>query len=667
MTKKEVQKRIEKLKKLIQHQRYLYHTLDQQEFSDFALDSLKHQLYKLEQQYPEFITPDSPSQRVGGQPLKKFKKIEHNVPMLSIQDIFSEKELREWESYLIRLNQNRLVGLQEYFVEPKVDGLAVSLIYENGIFVKGATRGDGKIGEDITQNLKTIQTIPLELKNIKNIKFEILEIRGEVYIEKKVFEEFNQKQINAGLTTYSNPRNLAAGSVRQLDPKLTASRPLKFLAYDLITDLGQESHSQEHQILQELGFQVETGVICKNIAEIIHLWKGFAKKRELLLFQVDGLVVTVNNNEIFQRLGVVGKSPRGIRALKFSPKEAITKILDIKLQIGRTGALTPVALLEPVEIGGTIITRATLHNQDEIIRKDIKIGDTAIVARAGDVIPAIVRILPELRTGKERYFQMPKKCPVCQGELIYFNQEKVLRCQDIKCFARQKRYLYYFVSRAAFNIDGLGPKVLDKLIYAGLVSDPADLFKLRIEDLLLLERFAKKSAENLISAIQSRKEISFSKFIYALGIRNVGTETAKDLVGVFGDLENLKNAKLEELKKIKNIGPKTAESVFNWFQQKVNLSFLEKLKIVGVKIDEKSKVKNEKLKNKTFILTGALEAMSREEARERILNLGGRVTESVSQKIDYLVVGKDAGSKLQKAKKLGIKIINEKEFLEIIK
>ena len=670
MNREQVFQRIEKLRKIINHHRHLYHTFDKSEISDSLLDSLKHELYKLEQQYPEFITPDSPTQRIGGQPLKEFKKVKHKVLMLSIEDVFNEKELQDWENYLRRLNGGD-EGF-EYFVEPKIDGIAVSLIYKNGIFIRGATRGDGRMGEEVTQNLKTIESIPLKLQNSPTE----LEVRGEVYIEKKAFEKFNQEQIKKALTSYSNPRNLAAGSIRQLDSKLAASRPLKFLAYNIITNLGQKNHSQEHQILSKFGFKVENGKVCQNLSEVIDFWKEMFQKREGLPFQIDGLVVTVNNNQLFQKLGVVGKSPRGIRALKFPSKEAITKILDIKVQIGRTGALTPIAILKPVEIGGTTITRVTLHNQDEIKRKDIRIGDTVIIARAGDVIPAVVRVLQELRTGKESPFKMPKECPICQKELMSYEKEKVLRCQNPKCFARQKRYFYYFVSLHAFNIDGLGPKIIDKLIEASLISDPADLFELKEGDLLFLNGFAEKSAQNLIKAIQSKKKISFSKFIYALGIRGVGTETANDLAERFENLENLKKANFKELEEIKDIGPKIAESIFNWFQEKNYLEFLRKLKKAGIKIRGQTPLIKRSLtplsltplSRKTFVFTGTLNSITREEAKEKIRFLGGKISESISQKTDYLVVGNEPGSKLQKAQKFGIiKIINEQQFLNLIK
>ena len=497
MAKTEAKKRIEKLKKVISRHRYLYHVLDKQEISDAALDSLKHELYKLEQQFPEFITSDSPTQRVGGQPLKKFKKIEHKIPMLSIEDISSEKELQDWQNHLKRLEgqeRDRRGTVPEYFVEPKIDGFAVALIYENGIFVRGATRGNGKIGEDVFQNLRTIESIPLKLE-IRNLKLEIpdlVEVRGEVYMEKAAFEKFNKELEKKGQKPYANPRNLAAGSIRQLDPELAASRPLKFLAYSIVSDIGQKKHSEEHQLLPVLGFNAGPGRVCKNLSDIVDFWRDIAKKRETLPFQIDGIVITVNDNSLFQKLGVAGKSPRGIRAFKFSPKQATTKVLDIKVQVGRTGAVTPIAYLEPVQVGGVTITRATLHNEDEIKKIGVKIADTVIVQRAGDVIPAVSRVLKELRTGKEKEFKFPSECPVCLTKLNKPKGEAIWRCPNKNCPARKRENLYYFASKKAFDIEGLGPKIIDKLVDAGLISEAVDLFSLTEGDLLPLENFAEK-------------------------------------------------------------------------------------------------------------------------------------------------------------------------------
>jgi DNA ligase (NAD+) len=655
MTKAEARKRINKLKKVINHHRYLYHVLDRQEISDAALDSLKHELQQLEQQFPELITPDSPTQRVGGEALKEFKKVEHTFPMLSIEDIFTEQELQDWENYLKRLLRQEKI---EYYVEYKIDGFAVTLIYRDGILTKGATRGNGKVGEDVTQNLKTIESIPLKLRSVNGVSDNNIEIRGEVFMEKDDFEKFR--------STYSNPRNLAAGSIRQLDPKLAASRPLKFLAYDIVSDIGQKKHSDEHEILPKLGFKVNQGKICRNVSDIVDFWRDIAKKRETLPYQIDGVVINVNNNTLFQRLGVAGKSPRGVRAFKFSPKQATTKILDIKLQIGRTGAVTPIANLHPIQVEGVTISRATLHNEDEIKRLGVKIGDTVIVERAGDVIPAVAKVLPELRTGKEKEFHFPKTCPVCFARLGRAKGEAIWRCPNPNCSARKREKLYFFVSKKAFDIEGLGPKIIDQLLDEKLISETADIFVLKEGDLVPLERFAEKSAKNLVSAIQHSKKISLARFIYALGIRHVGEETAIDLANYFGNLDKLKKASKEELERIPNIGGKVSESIYNWFQSKKNQKFIEGLIKVGVKILPPEKV-GKKLEGKTFVLTGSLETMTRSEAEKKIRMLGGHPSSSISKNTDYLVIGESPGSKVDQAKKLGVKIINEKEFLGMIR
>lgn len=680
MSRAEAKNRIEKLKKVISHHRYLYHVLDKQEISDAALDSLKHELYKLEQQFPEFITIDSPTQRVGGKPLAGFKKVRHKTPMLSMEDVFLPEELRDWEDYLTRLMPSAKL---DYFSELKVDGFAISLIYEKGILKFGSTRGDGKIGEDVTQNLKTIESIPLKLEirkadlsqSIKILAPEIetqiekgeVEIRGEVYISVKDFERFNKELERKGGKTFANPRNLAAGSIRQLDPKLAASRPLKFLAYDIVNDFGQKKHSEEHQILPALGFKTDPGKECRNLEEVAEFWQKVVKEREKYPFQIDGVVVNVNDNFIFQKLGVVGKSPRGVRAFKFSPKQATTIVEDIIVHVGRTGAITPIAFLKPVEIGGVTISRASLHNEDEIKRLGVKIGDTVIVGRAGDVIPYVIQVLPELRTGKENEFKMPRECPVCGTKLAKQEIEAVWRCPNPKCRGRQKEYFYHFVSGGGFDIIGLGPKIIDRLIDEGLISDPADLFLLKEGDIFPLERFAEKSAQNLISAIQSKKNIILPKFIYALGIRNVGEETAQDLAEYFGALAKLMSASLEDLRKIRDIGPVVGKSIYEFFQEKRNQKFIDKLIDVGVIIEsQKPSHKSQKLNGLTFVLTGGLESMAREEAKEKIRLLGGNVSEAVSKKTDYVIAGKEPGSKYEKAKKLNVRIISEKELLNLL-
>ncbi|MFH1841332.1 MAG: NAD-dependent DNA ligase LigA [Candidatus Nealsonbacteria bacterium] len=676
MTKEEVKKRIEKLRKAINHHRYLYHVLDTQEISDSALDSLKKELQKLEKENPEFIIPYSPTQRVGGKPLKGFEKVKHRVPMLSIEDIFSEKELFDWEDYLKRLMPEVKFN---YFCEPKIDGFAISLIYEKGVFEIGSTRGDGKIGEDVTQNLKTIESIPLNLelhgklpsseiekKAVDFLNDGRIEVRGEVYMEKRDFDDLNKELDKKGQKTYANPRNLAAGSIRQLDPKLAAFRPLKFLAYDLVTDFGQKKHSEEHRILKAFGFKTEAGKECGKLSEVLDFWKEIAEKREKLPFQIDGVVVIVNNNVFFQKLGVVGKSPRGIRAFKFSPKQATTKIKNIKVQVGRTGAITPIALLEPVGVGGVVVSRATLHNEDEIKRLGVKIGDTVIVERAGDVIPAVVKVLKDLRTRKESNFRMPRNCPVCGKKLLRSKKEVVLRCRNINCGAQKRELIYHFVSKKAFNIDGLGPKIIDRLLDENLISQTPEIFELKEGDLIPLERFAEKSAENLIKSIQESKKIPLFRFIYSLGIRHVGEETSFSLSQYFGSLRTLKKASKEDLERVPDIGNVVAKSIYDWLKSKRNQKFINDLLKAGVSVIDQKKV-SQKLKGKSFVLTGTLEKLTRDEARKRIRMLGGNPSDSVSEKTDYLVIGKNPGSKLEKAKSVGIKIIQEKDFLDIIK
>jgi len=671
MTKQQARQRIEKLKKLINYHRYLYHVLDRQEISDAALDSLKKELFDLEQKYPEFITPDSPTQRIGGKPLKEFKKVRHSRPMLSFNDAFSQQDIRDWLERISKLLNPGEIKKIDFYCELKLDGLAIELVYEGGIFKVGATRGDGLVGEDVTQNLKTIEAIPLRIGEMGQGPTlpHLLVVRGEVFITKKEFERLNKEQKKAGLPVYANPRNVAAGSIRQLDPKITAQRHLDFYAYDLITDLGQKTHEQKHRILKTLGFKTNPhNKFCKDLQEVFQYYRYWQKHRQTLPYEIDGIVVQINNNKIFEKLGVVGKAPRAAIAYKFPLKQATTIIEDIKVQIGRTGAVTPVALLKPVKIGGVTISRATLHNEDEIKRLGVKIGDTVIVGRAGDVIPDIIKALPELRTGKEKEFKMPRNCPFCGSPLVKPKDEVVWRCPNPYCFARKKRELYHFVSKQAFDIEGLGPKIIDQLLDKGLISDPADLFKLKKGDLISLEGFAEKSAENLVKAIQARKKITLPCFIYALGIRQVGEETARDLVNYFGSLEKIKNASLEELEKITDIGLISAQSIYNWFHKKSNLEFLEKLKKVGVQItSQKPKAKSQKLRGLTFVFTGALESMTRDRAKEKIRNLGGNISESVSKKTDYVVVGKEPGSKYKKAKELGIKIIKEKEFLKMIR
>ena len=674
VNKVEAKERIEKLKKVISHHRYLYHVLDKAEVSDAALDSLKKELFDLEQEYPEFITPDSPTQRVGGKPLKEFKKFKHPEPMLSFNDAFDEKDMEEWEARFERLSAGS--KKHGYYSELKIDGLAIELIYKKGLLETGATRGDGVTGEDVTQNLKTIEAIPLklEIKNslkIENSKLKIPEqlvVRGEVFITRKDFERINREQEKKGSKIYANPRNLAAGSVRQLDPSITRSRKLDSYAYALRTDLGQITHEDEHIILKALGFKTNPhNEFCKDLKAVQKFRDHWEGAREKLNYEIDGIVVALNDNKTFNKLGVVGKAPRGAIAYKFAPKESQTVVEDIIVQVGRTGVLTPVAVLKPVHIGGTTVSRATLHNLDEIRRLGVKVGDTVIVGRAGDVIPDVRQVLKELRTGKEKEFHMPKKCPVCESLVEQISGQVAYKCTNKNCPAIKREAIYHFVARRAFDIDGVGPKIIDQLMETGLIRDAADLFSLKKEDLLNLERFAERSAQNTIDAIRSKKKVALDKFIYSLGIEHVGEETAFVLARRFKELNNLPRASLGELENVPDVGPIVAKSIYEWFQKPYNLKLIDKFKKAGVHVIEERATKGStKLAGKIFVLTGGLESMTRDEAKDKVRELGGDISSSVSKETDYVVAGSEPGSKFDKAKKLGIKIINEEEFMGLL-
>ncbi|MEK7162483.1 MAG: NAD-dependent DNA ligase LigA [Patescibacteria group bacterium] len=664
MDKAQARQRITKLKQAINKHRYEYHVLNKSSISPEALDSLKHELKKLEDEFPELITPDSPTQRVAGEPLKGFKKVLHKVPMLSLEDVFSEEEFLEWVERIKKLLRfDPATAGPEFFAELKFDGLACSLVYKNGILDRAATRGDGKVGEDVTANIRTIEAVPLRLE--KTAKGEV-EVRGEVLITKKAFEKINREQKKKGGQIYANPRNLAAGSLRQLDQKITAARHLDFHAYDLVTELGQETHSEEHKILREFGFKTDSEArIIKTPEELFRFKEKIEREREKLPYGIDGLVVQVNNNKLFQKLGVVGKAPRGSVAFKFSPKEATTEVKDIAVQVGRTGVLTPVAVLEPVKVGGVTISRATLHNEDEIRRLGLKVGDTVIVGRAGDVIPDVKKVLKELRRGKEKEFHMPKTCPVCGREIRKEKEGPLAYCTNKFCPAKHRENLYHFVSRVAFDIDGLGPKIVDVLLDQGLIQDAADIFDLKEGDIQPLERFGEKSAANIVAAIKEKTRISLPRFIIALGILHVGEETAQDLADNFGSLEKLREASLEELESVSNIGEVVARSLYEWFRDAYNKRFLEKL-LRRVSI-EKYHAPAGKLKGLIFVITGGLETMTREEAKMRIKKLGGHASETVTKETDYVVAGTEPGStKLERAKKLGVKTIDEKEFLKML-
>ena len=664
MNKKEAKNRVEKLRGTINKYRHQYHVLDKSEISDEALDSLKKELFDLEQQYPELITPDSPTQRVEGKPLDKFRKVPHEKRMDSLNDASSQDDVYAW---IKRLENIGIKNIDEFYCDLKMDGLAVELIYEDGLFVLGATRGDGVIGEDITQNLKTIEAIPLRLEDNPPKK---LIVRGEVFLSKKEFERINREQKKTGGKIYANTRNIAAGSIRQLDPNVTSSRRLDFYAYAIIGQTDDlPTKDAEYKALRKFGIKTNPhGIVAGSIKQIIEFQELWSKKREKLDYDIDGLVVSINDKKLFERAGVVGKAPRGAVAYKFSPKEAETIVENIIVSVGRTGTLTPIAMLRPVQIGGVTVSRATLHNVDEIERLGIKIGDTVIVGRAGDVIPDIIKVLKELRTGKEKEFHMPQKCPVCDSPVEQTKGQVAYKCVNPDCPAIKREAIYHFVSRKALDMVGIGPKIIDQLMNAALIQDPSDLFKLEKKDLLNLERFADKSAEKAVNSIQSKKKIALGKFIYSLGIDHVGEETAILLANKFYKLDNLKEAALEDLRKIPDIGPVVAESIHKWFQKPYNKKLLEKFEKVGLHVsEERPKAGSTKLAGKTFVLTGTLESMSRDEAKDKIRDLGGDVSSSVSKETDYVVAGSEPGSKYDKAQKLGVRVLDEKEFLEILK
>lgn len=668
MDKQQAKTRIAKLREEINHHRYLYHVLDREEISGAALDSLKHELVFLEQKFPCFISPDSPSQRVCGKPLAKFSKVKHSKPALSLEDVFEIEELEEW----LEKNKRLASGKYDFYSELKLDGLTVVLTYFNGIFTKGATRGDGETGEDVTQNLKTIESIPLSI--YKNLKFKgqnlnlpkIFEVRGEVVMTKKVFSRINKEQKKAGLPVFANPRNVAAGSLRQLDPKITASRKLECFAFEIITDIGQKTHAEVHEILRSLGFKTNThNEYSPDLSAVGRYLKKWESARALLDYQTDGVVVVVNDISLQKKLGSVGKTERWMAAYKFPAEQTTTIVEDIKIQVGRTGALTPVAILRPVKVAGSTVSRATLHNLDEINRLDIRIGDTVILQKAGDVIPDIIKILPKLRIGKEKKFIMPDFCPICQNPTVRPEGEVNYYCSNPKCFAVEKEKIVHFASKKAFNIEGMGPKIIEHLIDNGLISNAADLFKLTEGDLEPLERFAEKSARNLVSSINETKNIGLDKFIYALGIRHVGEETAYALALNFKTLARIASASFEELQAIRDIGGIVAESVYNYFHDLNNLRLLKEFESFGIKAFFSAPESNSAVSGKVFVLTGALNILNRDEAKEKIRKAGGIISETVSKKTDYAVAGTEPGSKFNKAKKLGVNILNEKQFLDM--
>lgn len=649
MSKAEAKRRLEKLRREIDHHRYLQHVEDRSEISPDALDSLKHELSQLEEQFPDLITPDSPSQRVEGKPLAGFKRVKHRTPMLSLTDVFDEDEFAAWEERIEKASG----GAPEYFAELKYDGLAIAIQYEKGKYAQAATRGNGRVGEDVTVNVKTIESVPLTLREPVNV-----EIRGEVYMAYRDFKKVNRTQEKAGLPTYANPRNLSAGTLRQLDPKLVAARPLSFVAYAVVGDDSLKTHADEHALAKRLGLPIgRYDRVCRNREEVVAFWKDTEKRRRKLPYQIDGTVVTVNDRKLFRRLGVAGKSARGTIAFKFAPEQVTTKILDIRVNVGRTGAVTPFAVMEPVKVAGTTVSRATLHNEDEIARKDVRIGDTVILQKAGDIIPEVVQPLPKLRTGKEQKFKMPAHCPNCGTKLVRPQGEAVTRCPNPQCFALEAGRLEHFVAKDAFDIDGIGEKLVRQLFSEGIVRDPADLFGLTAGDLEPLERFAEKKAENIVRSVRDSKRVTLGRFIYALGIRHVGLQTALDLAEHFGTVGKFRNAAAEELEQVDGVGAKVAAEVAEWLRAKHNRALIDRLLKAGVTFERERR--SAELAGLTFVITGTLEEMSREEAQALIRAKGGKATSSVSKETDYVVVGENPGSKAAKAEKLGVKVIDE--------
>ncbi|MDI6706831.1 MAG: NAD-dependent DNA ligase LigA [Bacillota bacterium] len=657
-------KRVEELRKEIEEHNYRYYVLDRPVIEDSEFDRLMRELDKLEKDFPELVTPYSPTQRVGGKASERFRKVVHSVPMLSLANAFGEGELRDFD----RRVRSAVNGPVEYVVEFKIDGLSVALQYRDGVFYRGATRGDGVVGEDVTANLRTIKTIPLRLK--QNLT---LEARGEVYISQQGFEELNRRQEDLGLAVFANPRNAAAGSLRQLDPGVTASRPLDILIFNLEYIEGREtgSHSEGLDLLSELGFKVSPMYdVCTDIGDVIEKCLYWQEQRDRLDFEIDGIVIKVNSIRQREVLGATSKNPRWAVAYKFPAQAKTTVVRDIIIQVGRTGALTPTALLEPVRISGSTVSRATLHNEDYIRDKDIRIGDTVLVKKAGEIIPEVVEVLKEHRTGKEKVFDMPDRCPECGSEAMRIEGEAATRCTGISCPAKTRRSIIHFVSRDAMDISGLGPSIIEQLLDEGLIKDASDLYYLkdRSGQLENLERMGKKSVENLLNAIEASKDRGLSRVITSLGIPYVGSRAAALLARHFGSMDRLMEAGKEELMEVPEIGDKMADSIRTFLNQEQNLKFINNLKESGVKMteDRAADAAPGKFSGQTFVLTGTLGKYTRNEAAEIIERLGGKVSGSVSKKTDYVVAGENPGSKLDKARNLGVKVIGEREFDELI-
>lgn len=655
---------VKELHRLLNQYNYEYHVLDKPSVPDSEYDQLMQNLLKLEEQFPQLKTSDSPSQRVGGQVLDLFEKVQHEIPMLSLGNAFNEQDLRDFD----RRVKQAVGDEQTYVCELKIDGLAVSLRYENGLFIQGATRGDGTIGEDISANLRTVRSIPLRLKETISI-----EVRGEVFMPKRSFEALNQLKKEREEEPFANPRNAAAGSLRQLDTKIAASRNLDVFLYSIAnTDqVNVDSHSGGLDYLDRLGFKTnQERRKCKNIDEVIQFVESWAEKRPHLPYEIDGLVIKVDSLEQQKRLGFTAKSPRWAIAYKFPAEEVVTTLKEIELSVGRTGVVTPTAILEPVRVAGTTVGRASLHNEDLIREKDIKIGDQVVIKKAGDIIPEVVNVLAERRTGEEVDFQMPTNCPECESELVRLEGEVALRCINPKCPAQIREGLIHFVSRDAMNIDGLGEKVISQLFKEQLIHDVADIYKLNREQLLALERMGEKSVNNLLQAIEVSKGNSLEKLLFGLGIRHVGAKAAKTLAIQFDTMDKLAEATYEQLTAINEIGEKMADSIVSYFELEEVQELLKELKEIGVNMEYKGpkpislEESTSIFAGKTVVLTGKLEQLSRNDAKEEIERLGGKVSGSVSKKTHLVIAGEDAGSKLTKAEELGVEVWTEEQLLE---
>lgn len=672
MSKPAVEKRLKELRRLMARYSYEYYVLDAPSVSDAVYDGLMRELKQLEEQYPDLVTPDSPTQRVGGQPLDKFAKVRHSSRMLSLNDVFSRADVEAWVKRTEKLMPGRT---HEYFCDIKMDGLACALIYEDGELKRAITRGDGTVGEDVTMNVRTIKSVPLHLRRDKEFERFLggrTEVRGEIIMYKKDFEWLNRQREKAGQPVYANPRNLSAGSIRQLDPKLTAARPLRFKAYDLIREDASEvpTYGSAYQTLRALGIAANVqATVFKTLDEVMNFVDTWEEKRHELPFNTDGLVIKINDRELYAGLGVVGKNPRAAVAYKYPAEEATTVVKDIVISIGRTGAATPVAVFDPVVVAGTTVQHASLHNADEIGRKDIRVGDTVVIFKAGDIIPQVEHVLTELRPKSTKRFDMEAELSRQYPELEFERPagEAVYRVKGATGPLLLKRGLQHFASKGALDIDTLGEKNVVALVEAGLVKDAADLYTLTKDQVEGLERFADISAQKLVDAIAEKKKPELPRFIYGLGIRHVGSQTAIDLAEHFGSIEKLGNARLEELMAVEGVGEVVAESVLAWFADQDNQELLKKFKEVGVEPVYESHAKGP-LHGKSFVVTGTLESMGRDLAAERVRALGGTFQSSVGKDTDYLVVGANVGaSKLKKAEKLGTKRLTEQEFLKIIR